>query len=111
MTFCKPRFTKKFQYELSRFATIATFNVIGGFGKLLNNFKIKYNPDSIITYCNLNYNTGKAYKRYFEFDKNTKPNYIWTKHDILYTRYQTQKHKLHKILGDDFKPSLSEYKI
>ena len=37
-----------------------------------------------------------------------KLNYHWVKGDEIYTRYQCQKHKLKKILGDKFNKDLSE---
>lgn len=47
MTFVKPRFNKKYQYELSRFCSKNNCNVIGGASKLFNYFIDNYNPISI----------------------------------------------------------------
>lgn len=108
MTFCKPRFTKKYDYELSRYAT--SKRVIGGAGKLLKYFRDHYNG-SIITYCDRRFSIGNMYQKIgFKLDHISKPNYWYftNKHNIL-TRYQCQKHKLKKLLGEEiFDPNLSE---
>lgn len=49
MTFGKPRYNKKYDYELVRYC--ASMNVIGGSSKLLKYFIDTYNPRSIISYC------------------------------------------------------------
>ena len=98
MTFVKPRFNKKYQYELSRFCSKNNCNVIGGASKLFKYFIEKYNPQSIISYSNIAHTKGKLYETLgFELDSISDPNYVWCNngHDIL-TRYQCQKHKLLK---------------
>lgn len=49
MTFGKPRYNKKYDYELVRYC--ASINVIGGSSKLFKYFIDTYNPHSIISYC------------------------------------------------------------
>lgn len=95
MTFVKPRFNKKYQWELSRFCSKANCNVIGGASKLFKYFIEKYNPISIISYSNIAHTKGKLYETLgFIFDSITEPNYVWCKgYDVL-SRYQCQKHKL-----------------
>jgi hypothetical protein len=44
----------------------------------------------------------------FKFISITQPNYWWCKEDKFLTRYQTQKHKLKDLLGDNFDQSESE---
>ncbi|MEM2159527.1 MAG: hypothetical protein QXN55_01080 [Candidatus Nitrosotenuis sp.] len=48
MTFGKPRYDKRFEWELLRYCSKET--VVGGAGKLLKYFKKQFNPTSIITY-------------------------------------------------------------
>ena len=69
MTFCKLRKSMgrksvEGSYELSRYATVANFNVIGGAGKLFKYFKNNYINDlkKIISYTDLRWNTGKLYE-------------------------------------------------
>lgn len=49
MTFGKPRYNKKYDYELVRYC--ASMNIIGGSSKLLKYFIDTYSPHSIISYC------------------------------------------------------------
>ena len=40
----------------------------------------------------------------------TKPNYIWwNRHQTIYKRYETQKHKLSKLLNDSYDSTKTEY--
>ena len=107
MTFNKPRFNKKYDWELVRYASKSGYRVIGGAGKLLSYFK-KHYSGSIITYADKKYSIGNMYLKlglthlYDSF-----PNYIWINNDQIYTRYQTQKFKL-KTLLKNFDPNQSE---
>lgn len=96
MTFCKSRFDKKYEYELSRYCNKLYINVVGGAGKLLNMFINKVNPKSIVTYANRRYSNGKLYETLgFKKIGNTAPNYYYFKSgDILHSRNSFQKHML-----------------
>lgn len=97
MTFCKPRFNKKYEYELSRLCTLKDYTVIGGASKMFKYFLVTYNPKSIISYSDYSKNTGNIYNILgFNECQLTKPNYIWINKNIILTRYQTQKHILLK---------------
>jgi hypothetical protein len=61
MNFCKPRFNKKYQYELVRFCNKINTTVVGGVSKLFSYFVKKYNPNDIISYCDLRFSVGKVY--------------------------------------------------
>ena len=61
MTFGKPRYTKKYEYELIRYCS--KINVTGGAEKLFKHFIREINPQSIISYCNLNVFRGDLYVR------------------------------------------------
>ena len=61
MTFGKPRYNKKYQYELVRYC--AHFNVVGGAEKLFRYFVKNYNPESIVSYCDLSKFTGNTYEK------------------------------------------------
>lgn len=100
MTFGKPRYTKKYQYELLRLAWKIGYNVIGGSEKLFSKF-IAEHPDitNIIAYCDISKFSGRVYSK-LKFETSihniTQPNYIWIRLSDLdiKTRYQTMKHKL-----------------
>lgn len=89
--------------ELYRFATKLNTQVVGGFSKLL-----KYVNKSMITYSDLRYSTGNIYKNFGEFLGSSEPNYWYTKDKKKLSRYQCQKHKLPKLLGDKFNPNETE---
>ena len=96
MTFCKPRFNKNFEWELSRLCSYSNFKIVGGADRLLKYFEKTYKPKNLVTYCDISKFTGEVYKKLgFTFSKISNPNYIWcnNKGNIL-TRYQCQKHKL-----------------
>ena len=110
MTFSKPRFNSQCDWEMLRFCSKFGIHIIGGASKLLKYFERKYNPNSILTYADRCWSTGDVYKKLgFEFIQNTPPNYFYYKNGYRYSRYQCQKHKLIKILGENFDPSLTEY--
>ena len=95
MTFCKPRFNKNYEWELSRFCCKANCNVIGGASKLFKYFIDTYKPKSIISYSNIAHTRGNLYKTLgFKLDSISEPNYVWYRSNKVLTRYQCQKHKL-----------------
>lgn len=63
MTFGKPRYNKKFEYELLRLCTFPTYKVVGGAQKLFKYFIKQYNPESIISYCDNSKFTGDVYTK------------------------------------------------
>lgn len=99
MTFSKPRFNKKYQWELVRFCNLLNHTVVGGSSKLLKYFINKYTPQSLISYADVRYSNGDMYKKLgFEFVKYTSPSYIYIKADKILSRFATQKHRLSKLL-------------
>ena len=95
MTFCKPRFNKNYEWELSRFCSKSGCNVIGGASKLFSYFIKTYNPKSIISYSNIAHTRGNLYKMLgMNLLQISEPNYVWCKSEITLTRYQCQKHNL-----------------
>lgn len=92
MTFCRPRFSKKYEWELSRFCSLSGTNVIGGAGKLFSHFIREQNPSTVISYADVARTKGKVYPTLgFVQTHIADPNYIWTdfRGNVL-TRYQTQ---------------------
>ena len=110
MSFSKPRFNKKYEYELIRFASKRNYTVIGGASKLWNYFVNKYNPNSVITYANRRFSNGDLYyKLGFNFIEKTQPNYFYFKTNDrkLYNRIKFQKKNLKNIL-EAYDENLSE---
>ena len=60
MTFGKPRYNKKCEYELLRYCS--SHNIIGGANKLFSFFLKTYNPQSIISYCDMSKFSGAVYE-------------------------------------------------
>ena len=78
MSFSKPRYNKNYQYELLRLCTKYGYSIIGGANKLFKNFIARYNPISIISYCNLDKFNGKVYNDIgFKLDVVREPQIIW----------------------------------
>lgn len=108
MTFGKPRFTKNEDWELIRYCTIGSFNVVGGASKLLSYFR-KHHSGSIITYADRRWSVGNLYEKLgFSFVKNSEPNYYYVKNSCRISRYIAQKHRLKSFLGENFNPALTE---
>ena len=78
MSFCKPRYNKKYEWELLRLCTKYSYSVIGGANKLLKSFIRSYSPKSIISYCDLSKFTGNVYTDMgFKLRKFSEPQIIW----------------------------------
>lgn len=70
MTFGKPRYNKKAEYELIRYCS--HYHVVGGAEKLFHYFVYKYNPKSIVSYCDTSKFNGDVYlKLGFVYETNT----------------------------------------
>jgi hypothetical protein len=111
MTFGKPRFNKNYEYELLRFCNKLNTSVIGGASKLFSYFLKNYfqHGEKIVSYANIRISDGGLYHKlgFIEKEK-TDPNYFYFKSNRIYTRYQCQKSKLLKLLGDEFNSNLTE---
>ncbi len=110
MTFRRPSISKAFDWELARFAVKQGWSVAGAASRLLHNFR-KDHAGSLISYSDRRYSAGHLYETLgFVLARATKPGYFYY-HQTLgaLSRYQAQKHKLEKLLGPKFDPSLSEH--
>ena len=80
MTFGKPRYNKNYQWELLRLCTKAGYYVVGGAERLFKHFIQQYNPESVISYCDMSKFTGDVYIRLgFKLKAANKPQKIWSK--------------------------------
>jgi len=112
MTFGKPRFNKKIDWELIRSASLKNTLIVGGASKLFKYFIRHYNPRNILTYGNCRWvNKNNIYDILnFSFIEKTKPSYYyfkpsdWKLHMIH--RSQFQKHKLKNL--EEFKENYSD---
>ena len=109
MTFGKPRFNKKYEWELLRFCTKLGYHIPGAAGKMLKHFERTHNPTSLISYADRRWSQGKLYKALgFTLDHVSSPNYWYIYGINVESRMKYQKHKLKKIL-ENYDPSLSEH--
>lgn len=61
MTFGEPRYNKNYEWELLRYCSNCI--IIGGAEKIFNYFVIKYNPNSILSYCDFSKFNGDVYNK------------------------------------------------
>lgn len=96
------------KYELVRFCNILDTSVIGGASKLFNHFIRNYIPDSVISYCDISWATGRVYENMgMKLIGITKPSYYYIINHIRENRIKYQKHKLIKN-GFDVKKTESQ---
>lgn len=99
MTFGKPRYTQKYEWELIRFCNKLGHSVVGGASKLLSHFISGHKDDSIISYADNSYGISKFYSTIgFTMSHITNPGYAYYKNGQLFNRLQFQKHKLQSLL-------------
>lgn len=80
MTFGRPRYNKRYEWELLRLCIKPGYKIAGGSEKLFNHFVKQNDPISIISYCDLSKFVGNVYTKLgFELLYNTKPNKHWSK--------------------------------
>lgn len=104
MTFCKSRFNRSYEWELSRFCSLLGYNIVGGFSKLLNYFRKNYS-ESIISYADRRYSIGGVYeKNGFELIRENKPNYYYVdkNYNKRYNRLGFQKNKISVHGGTEY---------
>lgn len=107
MSFGKNRFLDGI--ELIRMAATLQTTIVGGASKILSYYTKKYNVKNVLTYCDYSKSYGNSYKKIgFVYKNKSKLGYFWTDGNQILSRYKTQKHKLHKLLGDKFNINLSE---
>lgn len=76
MTFGKPRYNNKYEYELIRYC--ASCVVIGGANKIFKHFIDTYQPKSVISYCDLSKFSGEIYQKLgFKLLIKNKPSVHW----------------------------------
>jgi hypothetical protein len=106
----KPRFSKKYDIEVLRMATAPNIVVRGGASKLFSYARKEHPGKKVVCYSDLYVGTGNVYAAVgFTADGNTGSGYFWEKDGQILQRYQTQKHKLSRLLSQ-FDPKVSEVK-
>lgn len=94
-SFGKSRYDKNIEYELIRYTIKDNYSIIGGFSKLLKEFKNDVNFKSIMSYKKLDFGTSNFYEKIgFVKEKRLSPNFYWIVDGIRFNRQNFQKHKL-----------------
>jgi hypothetical protein len=109
----KPRFNKKYEYELVRSCPRISTSVIGGFSKLLNYAVKTLQIKSLVSYVDKRYFTGSGYNdKNWKLAHETTPNYFYTTGNVLReSRVKFQKHKLKHLFPDLYDAKLTEWQI
>ena len=103
MSFGKPRFSNKYEYELLRFANKTSYSIVGAASRLFKHFLIDYNPKNIISYCDLDKFSGGVYNALgFNFVRYTKPTYEWCNHYNNYNWKVILDRGVDNILGTNY---------
>lgn len=98
MTFSKPRFDKKHEWELVRFCNKLGWHIPGAASKLLSHFEREYRPKNIVSYADRRWSKGNLYKQLgFELDHVSPPDYSYWKNETKYQRYSRVKYQKHKL--------------
>lgn len=111
MTFGKPRYSTKYEWELIRFCSKKRLHVTGAASRLLVHFERDYKPSSLVSYADRRWSSGNVYHQLgFTLEHETQPNHWYVDFSKLelISRIKCQKHKLWKFLKD-FDPKKSEY--
>ena len=97
-------------YELIRLCTINGFNVIGGASRMIKYFEKKYNPELLMTYCDISISPDEEKTIYnklgFTYIGKTTPGYFWIVDKKRRHRLNYTKHKLLKSGGDPNKTGI-----
>lgn len=107
MTFGKPRFNKKYKYELLRMATALNTVVVGGMSKVLNEFKSNHGT-SLITYSDVRLSgLEPAYRTIFKLVGRNEPGWFGYKDGKVINRLSLTKQKLLDDHPNDYDHSIS----
>lgn len=103
MTFGKPRYNKKYEYELLRLCTHKDYIVIGGSKKLFNYFLNRHKPNSIISYCDNAKFSGKVYTdlNMQQLSAGT-PSKVWSKLDEKITDNLLRQRGFDQLFKTDY---------
>lgn len=112
ISFGRSRYDSQYQFELMRLVSVSGISVVGGASKLFRHFIKTHNPENIVSYCDLSWNTGEVYRQMgFNFVRNSDPSYRYFHASNplkLWHRSSFQKHKLSNKLST-FDTNASEW--
>ena len=100
MCFDTPRTNKKYQWELTRYATKKDIQLCGGASRLLSHFIKQQNPDNIISYADSSFSNGNMYEKInFKLVHMSKPSFFYVDKVSLqrFHRFRFNKKNLIKM--------------
>lgn len=101
MTFNKPRYNQNVDWELIRLCSKVGLQVIGGTEKLWAYFQKTHRPESVVSYCDRRWFTGKVYEKLgFTRSKISEPTYWYTDYKQRFHRSKFTKKNCVKILQE-----------
>jgi hypothetical protein len=101
MSFSRPRFTNKYDFELLRFCHKAGFTVVGGASKMFSYFLAGHPGAKIVSYADKRWSRGNVYFQLgFKLADETKSSFFYFKDGVIISRYQAQKHRLKSLLTE-----------
>lgn len=103
MTFGKPRYNKKYTWELMRLCSKRNYRIVGGASKLFKHAIATYNIANLISYCDASKFDGRVYETIgMSFVTLTAPQEVWSKGNKYVTANYLRKHGADRILGTNF---------
>jgi hypothetical protein len=112
MTFGKPRYNKWYQYELLRLCTMRRYAIVGGAERMFKAFVREYNPESVISYCDIAKFSGDVYlKLGFKHIRNTAPNAVWSKKKEKITNNLLLARGFDQLFGTNYGKGTSNFNL
>ena len=112
MTFGKPRYSKKYQWELLRLCSVSGIQVIGGASKLFMTFVNDFQPDSIISYCNRSKFNGNVYQLLgFKHIRTNAPGEVWSKKNDYITDSLLRQRGFDQLFGTNYGKGTNNEKL
>lgn len=103
MTFGKPRYTSKYDFELLRLCTLSNYAISGGAERLFTHFVKQHQNSSIISYCDLSKFTGDVYERMgFTLDHISPPARVWSKENKKITDNLLRQRGYDQLFGTNY---------
>lgn len=103
MTFGKPRYNKKFSWELLRLCSKNEYLIVGGSNKLFNYCIEKYRLSNIISYCDVSKFKGNVYENLgFQLSAQSSPQPIWSKWSKYITSNFLRQRGYDQIFGTNY---------
>lgn len=112
MTFGTPRYNNSYQWELLRFCNSMSFVVIGAASKMFNYFRNKYNPKSVISYCDCSKFSGNVYQLLgFKLLTTSSPSFHWTNGKIHITDNLLRQRGFDQLFNTNYGKGTSNEKL